>query len=161
MSESAFLFDHNHRTQTPSQKKLLAKLQLHSEDLRMILDLGKSFVAPRNIVEFMRKRGYNNITAKNIPHIFEDHGCSSAYDVHELLSPSKKKRDVEVGYAQYKRVCEVRLSYVFWISKEQITLARRFPCLLLHDKTYQSNRYDLNVGHFVGVHNFGQSPLLA
>ena len=33
--------------------------------------------------------------------------------------------------------------------------------LLLRDNTYQSNKYDLNVGLFVGVNNFGQSVLLA
>ena len=161
VGEKGLLLDHNHPTQTPSQKKLLAKLHLPPEDLSMVLDLGKSFVPPRNIVEFMRKRGYHNITPKHIHNLFEEHGYSSAYDAHELLTTLQKKRDIEGWYVDLKRDCKGRLSHVFWMSKEQITLARRFPCLLLHDNAYQSNRYDLNVGLFVGVNNFGQSLLLA
>ena len=65
MSDASFVLHHNHPLRTPSQKKLLAKLELPPEDLAMILDLGKSFVPPRNIVEFMRKRGYHNITTKH------------------------------------------------------------------------------------------------
>ena len=51
-------------------------------------------------------------------------------------------------------------SHVFWMSVEQIDIARRFPYLILHDNTYQSNRYNLNIGLFVGVNNYGQSVLM-
>ena len=70
VTESAFLLDHNHHTQIPSAKKLLAKLQPLPEDLSMVLKLGKCFVPRRNIVEFIRKGRYHNITAKHIHHLF-------------------------------------------------------------------------------------------
>ena len=35
------------------------------------------------------------------------------------------------------------------------------PYLLLHDNTYQSNRYNLNVGLFIAVNNLSHSVLLA
>ena len=56
--------------------------------------------------------------------------------------------------------CAGLLRHVFWMSKEQITVPRCHPYLLLHDNGYQSTKYDLNVGLFVGVKNFGQSLLL-
>ena len=113
VGEKGLLLDHNHPTQTPSQKKLLAKLHLTPEDLSMVLDLGKSFVPPRNIVEFMRKRGYHNITPKHIHNLFEEQRYSSAYDAHELLTRLEKKRDVEGWCVDFKRDCEGRLSHVF------------------------------------------------
>ena len=115
----------------------------------------------RNIIEFMRKRGYYNITAKDIHNHLEKYAYSPSYDAHEPVTTLEKKRDVEVWYVDFKQVGEGHLSHVFWMSKEQITLARRVPCLLLHDNTYQSNRYDLNVGLVVGAKNFAQSFLFA
>ena len=56
------------------------------DDLHMVLDLGKYLGHPRNIVEFMRKRGQHNITAKHIHNLFEGHGYSSEYDAKELLT---------------------------------------------------------------------------
>ena len=46
------------------------------------------------------------------------------------------------------------------MSVEQIAIARRLSHLIVHDNTYQSNRYDLNIGRFVGVNNYGQSVLM-
>ena len=50
-------------------------------------------------------------------------------------------------------------THAFWMSIERIAIARLFPHLILHDNTYQSNRYNLNIGPLVGVNNFGQSVL--
>ena len=61
----------------------------------------------------------------------------------------------------YKPDCGRRLCHVFWMSKQKITLARRFCYLLFDDNTYQSNGYDLNVGLFVGVDSLDHSPLSA
>ena len=52
------------------------------------------------------------------------------------------------------------LSHVFWMLKEQTTLARRFCHLLSDDHTYQSKRYGLNVGLFVRLNNLGNSCML-
>ena len=61
----------------------------------------------------------------------------------------------------YKRDSVGRLSYVFWMSNEQITLVPHFPYLLLRDDTYQSNTLDLSVALFVGEKNFSRSLLFA
>ena len=53
-----------------------------------------------------------------------------------------------------------KLSHVFWMSFEQIAIARRFAYLIFHDNTYQGNRYNLNIGLFVGVKNIGQSVVM-
>ena len=95
LSESAFPLDHNHPIETPSQKKLLAKLRFPREHVHMVLDLGNSFMTGPNIVEFMHERGYDNISAKHKHDVFEEHGCSSAYDAHELLTTLEKNRDIE------------------------------------------------------------------
>ena len=48
-SKSAFLLVHNHPTQTPSQKKLLAKLRIPLKHVRMVLDLGNTFMPPAKL----------------------------------------------------------------------------------------------------------------
>ena len=100
----------------------------------MVLDLGKSFVPPRNIVELMHLPGCCNITAKHIHGLFAVHGCNSVYDAHELLTASEKRRDAEGWYVDYQRDSAGRLSHVFWIGREQITLARCLPYSVVHKK---------------------------
>ena len=48
----------------------------------MVLDQGKSFVPSRNIVEFTRKVGYHDITARHIHNLLAEHECNSTYNAH-------------------------------------------------------------------------------
>ena len=106
----------------------------------------------------MRNRGVE-ITAKQVQNIYDAKGYSSALDAHELVNGLEEKG--EHGWYTHVVKDDIgKLSHVFWMSVEQIAIARCFPYLILHDNTYQSNRYDLNIGLFVGVNNYGQSVLM-
>ena len=52
-----------------------------------------------------------------------------------------------------------KVTHVFWITVEQIAIARRFSHPIAHDNTYQSNRHNVNIGLLFGVNNYGQSVL--
>ena len=114
---------------------------------------------PRNVVNFMRSRGVE-ITAKQVQNIYDEKGYSSALDAHELVNRLEEKGDKHGWYTHVVKDDTGKLSHVFWMSVEQFAIARRFPYLILHDNTYQSNRYNLNIGLFVGVNNYGQSVLM-
>ena len=72
----------------------------------------------------------------------------------------EEKQDRHGSYITVVKDDTRKLTHVFWMSIEQIAIPRRFPHLILHDNTYQSNRYNLNMGLFVGVNNYGQSVLM-
>ena len=117
------------------------------------MNLGQAFMPPRNVVHFMRNRGVE-ITAKQVKNIYDAKGYSSALDAHELVNRLEEKG--EHGWYTHVVKDDIgKLSQVFWMSVEQIAIARRFPYLILHDNTYQSNRYNLNIGLFVRVNNYG------
>ena len=150
--------DHNHPPQTAKQKKFLGPVNLSHEDADLIMNLGQAFMPPRKVVDFMRNRGVE-ITAKQVQNIYDEKGYSSALDAHELVNRFEEKGK----HGRYTHVVKddtEKLSHVFWMSVEQIVIARRFPYLMLHDNAYQSNRYNLNIGLFVGVNNYGQSVLM-
>ena len=81
-------------------------------------------------------------------------------DAHELVTRLDEKRDRHGWYTNVVYTDTGKLTHVFWMSIEQIAIARRFPYLILHDNTCQSYRYNLNIGLFVGVNNYGQSLLM-
>ena len=54
-----------------------------------VMDLGQSFMAPRNVVKFMRRRGVE-LRAKDVQNIYDANGYSSAL---ELVTRVEKKRD--------------------------------------------------------------------
>ena len=72
MSESALLLDHNHPTQTPSQNKLFAKLEL----LCMILELGKSFRTPPQHCGDHAQAWIAQQWGKTIDHLFVVNGAT-------------------------------------------------------------------------------------
>ena len=158
VSHKGLRLDHNHPPQTAKQKKFLGPVNLSREDADLIMNLGQAFMPPRNVVHFMRNRGVE-ITAKQVQNIYDAKGYSSALDAHELVNRLEEKG--EHGWYTHVVKDDIgKLSHVFWMSVEQIAIARRFPYLILHDNTYQSNRYNLNIGLFVGVNNYGQSVLM-
>ena len=159
VSPKGLRLDHNHPPQTAKQKKFLGLVNLSCEDAGLIMNLGQAFMPPRNVVNFMQSRGVE-ITAKRVQNIYDDKGYSSALDAHELVKRLEEKGGKHGWYINVVRDDIGKLSLVFWMSVEQITIARRFPYLILHDNTYQSNRYNLNIGLFVGVNNYGQSVLV-
>ena len=133
-------------------------MDLSREDADLIMNLGQAFMPPRNVLHFMRNRGVE-ITAKHVQNIYDHKGHSSALDAHEWVNRLEEKGK----HGWYTHVVKDdigKLSHVFWMSVEQIAIARRFPYLILHDNTYQSNRYNLNIGLFVGVNNYGQLVLM-
>ena len=75
-------------------------------------------------------------------------------------STALKKRGKHGWYTHVVKDDTEKLSHVLWMSVEQIAIAQRFPYLILHDNTYQSNRYNLLIGLFLGVNNYGQSVLM-
>ena len=144
VSPKELRLDHNHPPQTAKQKKFLGPVNLSREDADLIMNLGQAFMPPRNVVHFMRNRGVE-ITAKQVQNIYDDKGYSSALDAHELVNRLEEKGK-HGWYTHVVKDVIGKLSHVFWMSVEQIAIARRFPYLILHDNTYQSNRYNLNIG---------------
>ena len=92
--------------------------------------------------------------AKDVQNIYDRKGYSSAMHAHELVTRLEERRDKHGWYVNVVKDGTEKLTHVFWICIERIVHARRFPHLILHDNTYQSNSYDLNVGLFVGVNNY-------
>ena len=123
------------------------------------MHLGQSFMPPRNVVNYMRRRGVE-LTAKQVQNAYDNKGCASALDAHELVTRFEEKRDKHSRYINAVKDDTGKLTHVFWMNVEQIVMAERFPHLILHDNTYQSNRYYLNIGLFVEVNNYGQSVLM-
>ena len=158
VSPKGHRLQHNHAPQTAKQKKFLGPVKFAHEDADLIMDLEQSFMPPRNVVNFMKKRGVE-LTAKQVQNIYDDKGYSSVLDAHELVTRLEEKSDRHGWYINVVKDDNGKLIHVFWMSVEQIAIARRFPHLILHDNTYQSNRYDLYIGLFVGVNNYGQSVL--
>ena len=107
----------------------------------------------------MRNRGVE-LTAKDVQNIYDQKGYSSAMDAHEVVTRLEEKQDKHGWCVNVVKDGTGKLTRVLWMSIEQIAIARRFPHLILHNNTYQSNRYDLNVGLFVGVNDYGQSVLV-
>ena len=56
------------------------------------MNVEQSFMPPRNVVNFMRRRGVE-LTAKDVQNINDDKGYSSAMDAHELVTRLEDKRD--------------------------------------------------------------------
>ena len=159
MSPKGLCLDHNHPPQTAKRKKFLGPVNLSREDAGLIMNLGQAFMPPRNVVNFKRSRAVG-ITAKQVQNISDDKGYSSALDAHELVNRLEEKGGKHGWYTHVVEDDIGKLSHVFWMSVEQIAIARRFPYLILHDNSYQSNRYNLNIGLFVGVNNYGESVLM-
>ena len=159
VSPKGLRLDHNAPPQTAKQKKFLGPVNLSREDADLIMSLGQAFMPPRNVVNFMRSRGVE-ITAKQVQKFYDEKGYSLALDAHELVNRLEEKEDKHGWYTHVVKDDTGKLSHVFWMSVEQFAIARRFPYLILHDNTYQSNRYNLNIGLFIGVNNYGQSVLM-
>ena len=159
VSPKGLRLHHNHPPLVAKQKKILGPVNLSREDADLIMSLGQAFMPPRNVVNFMRSRGVE-IIAKHVQNIYDEKGYSSALDTRELVNRLEEKGDKHGWYTHVVKDDIGKLSHVFWMSVEQIAIARRLPYLILHDNTYQSNRYNLNIGPFDGVNNYGQSVLM-
>ena len=123
------------------------------------MNLEQAFIPPpRNVVHFMRSRGVE-ITAKQVQNIYDDKGYSLALNAHKLVN-RLEERGKHGWYTHVVKDDTGKLFHVFWMSVEQIAIARRFPYPILHDNTYQSNRYNLIISLFLGVNNYGQSVLI-
>ena len=85
VSPERHCLQHNYAPQTAKQKKFLGPVNLSREDADLIMDLGQSFMPPRNVVNFMRRRGVE-LTAKDVQNIYDKKGYSSALDAHELVT---------------------------------------------------------------------------
>ena len=94
------------------------------------------------------------ITAKQVQNFYDGKGYSSALDAHELVNGLEEKGDKHGWYTHVVKDDIGKLSVAFWMSVEQIAIAQRFPYLILHDNTYQSDRYSLKIGLFMGVNNY-------
>ena len=159
VSPKGHCLQHNTAPQTAKQKKFLGPVNLSCQDADLIVDLGQSFMPPRNVVRFMRMREVE-LTAKDVQKIYDKKEYSSALHPHELVTRLEEKRDRHGWYINVVKDDTGKLTHFFWMSVEQIAIARRFPHRILHNNTYQSNRYNLNICLFVGVNNYGQSMLL-
>ena len=76
VSPKGHCLQHNQARKTAKQKKFLCPVNLSGEDADLIMDLGQSFMHPRNVVSFMRKRGVE-LTAKDVQNIYDKKGYSS------------------------------------------------------------------------------------
>ena len=75
VSPKGLRLDHKHPPHTAKQKKFLGRVDLSPEDADLIMNLGQAFMAPRNVVHFMRNRGVE-ITAKQLQNIYDHKGYS-------------------------------------------------------------------------------------
>ena len=75
----------------------------------------------------------------------------------KLVTRLEEKPDRHWWYINVVKDDTGKLIHVLRMSVEQIAVARRFPHPMLHAITYQSNRYNLNIGLFLAVNNYGQS----
>ena len=80
-SPNGHCLEHNHPVQKEKQKKYLAPLEMSQVDIELILDLGKSFVPPPNVVNFMRNRR-TKLTAKHVQSSYDQHGYGVLLRAH-------------------------------------------------------------------------------
>ena len=83
---------YSHPPPTAKQQKFLGPVNLSHEDADFIMSLGKAFMPPRTVVNFMRSRRVE-FTAKQVQSIYDDKGYSSALDANELVNRLEEKRD--------------------------------------------------------------------
>ena len=96
------------------------------------MNLRKSFVLPRNVVDFTRNRGVE-LSANDVQNIYDEKGYPSTMDAHELVTRLEEKQEKHEWCVNVVKDARVKLTHVFQISIEQIIHARRFLHLILHD----------------------------
>ena len=81
---------------------------------------------PRNVANVLRRRGIE-VTAKDVQNIHDAKGYSAALVARELVTPFEENLDKQGWYMNVVKDETGKLAYVFWISVEQLAIARRFP----------------------------------
>ena len=125
---------HNHAPRTAKQKKFLSSVNLFRENTDLITHLAQSFRTPRHVMNFMRRWGVE-LTAKDVQNIYDGKEYFSTLDSHELVTRLDKKRNQHGWYMNVVKDVNSNLTHVFWMSVEQIAIARCFLHLRFHDNT--------------------------
>ena len=91
---------HNRAPQTAKRRKFFGPVKLSRQDADLIMDFGQSFMPPRKVVNFIRKREVE-LTAKEVQNLYDKKGYSSALDAHELVTRLEEKRENTGGTSMW------------------------------------------------------------
>ncbi|KAK3221283.1 hypothetical protein Dsin_008308 [Dipteronia sinensis] len=142
---------HNHPAAQHLEGHSFAR-RLTKEEVNMLIDLSKSEVKPKNILHTLQNRDIHNVsTMKTIYNarykykVVEQAGRSQ---IQHLMSKLNEHNYIEWHRSHEDTDC---ITDLFWVHRSTIELLRAFPCVLIMDCTYKTNKYRYPLLEIVGV----------
>ncbi|KAK3189410.1 hypothetical protein Dsin_028971, partial [Dipteronia sinensis] len=142
---------HNHPAAQHLEGHSFAR-RLTKEEVNMLIDMSKSEVKPKNILHTLQNRDIHNVsTMKTIYNarykykVVEQAGRSQ---IQHLMSKLNEHNYIEWHRSHEDIDC---ITDLFWVHRSTIELLQAFPCVLIMDCTYKTNKYRYPLLEIVGV----------
>ena len=151
---SSFHLGHNHDQATLALEAHTARMREVTPDVEAsIIEMGKASVTCDQAIRMLQgQHEVKHLTEKDVLNIYAKHGYTPATDTNDFLEKLYRLEKEENWFVVADVVGGV-LRRVFWMTPEQMDVAKRFGTILYHDNTYKCNRYKMSMGAFCVVNH--------